>query len=84
VYYVYILKDNSNKFYTGYCSNLKKRLEEHSDGKVFATRTNLPIKLVYYEACLNKYDAVKREKYLKSGPGKKFLNQRLKNYLNNQ
>jgi len=31
--------------------------------------------------CLNKYDALKREKYLKSGPGRKFVKNRLKNYL---
>jgi len=81
VYYVYVLKDRNNGFYTGYCSDLKKRLNEHKNGKVFATKAKLPVELVYYEACLNKYDAVKREKYLKSGPGKKYLKQRLKNYL---
>ena len=34
------------------------------------------------EACLNEIDAIKREKYFKSGFGRRFLNNRLENYLN--
>jgi putative endonuclease len=73
VYYVYVLENRNSEFYTGYCSDLRKRLREHKSGKVFATKAKLPIELIYYEACLDKYDAVKREKYLKSGPGKRYL-----------
>jgi len=37
--------------------------------------------LVYYEACLDKNDAIKREKYLKTSWGKRYIKNRLKNYL---
>ena len=82
MYYVYVLKKKDNQFYTGYCLDLKRRVKEHGEGKVFTTRSKLPIELVYYEVCLNRYDALKREKYLKSGPGKRYLKKRLRNYLN--
>ena len=77
----YVLLDKNGNFYIGYSSNIKNRLKEHKIGRVFATKTKLPIKLIYYEACLNRYDAYKREKYLKSGPGRKFIKHRLQNFL---
>ena len=82
MYYVYVLYDPKRKrFYTGYTRNLQKRIKEDQGGKVFATRNIEIFFLVYYEACLNKYDGHKREKYLKSGPGKRYLKKRLKNTL---
>ena len=48
VYYVYVLKKKDNQFYTGYCLDLKRRVKEHGEGKVFTTRSKLPIELVYY------------------------------------
>ena len=81
MFYVYILRDRNKNFYTGYSNNLKLRIKEHELGNVFATKTKLPLKLIYYEACLNKFDAIKRERYLKSGPGKKFIRYRLRLFL---
>ncbi|MFA5188167.1 MAG: GIY-YIG nuclease family protein [Patescibacteria group bacterium] len=80
--YVYLSKKDLN-FYTGYTSDLKKRHKEHLAGKVPSTRNRLPICLIYYECCVNKYDAIKREKFLKSGQGKRYLKKRLKNFLQN-
>lgn len=37
--------------------------------------------LIYYEACSDEQDARSREKYLKSGPGKRYINNRLKRFL---
>jgi len=77
MYYVYILKsDRNGKLYKGRTSNLKRRLTEHSSGKSEFTSLNGPWKLIYYEAFLNKEDAITEEKFLKSGKGKeriKFL-----------
>jgi len=39
------------------------------------------LKLIYYEACLSAADAIARERYLKSGMGKRYLKNRLKDYL---
>jgi len=82
MYYVYILKSIRDKhFYVGYTGNLKKRFEEHEQGKVISTMSRRPLKLVYYEACLNKYDATYREKYLKTAWGKRYIKNRIKFYL---
>jgi putative endonuclease len=68
-------------FYTGFTKDLKLRFEEHKKGRVESTRDRRPVKLVYYEACLDKNDAIKREKYLKTYHGKMYLKRRLKSYL---
>ena len=70
------------KYYTGFTKELKRRMDEHSNGLVAATENRRPLKLVYYEACLNKTDAVKREKYFKTGFGRRFIKNRIECYLN--
>lgn len=82
MYYIYILRSiKDKKFYTGYTKNLKLRFEQHSKGLVQSTRDRLPLKLIYYEACLSRHDATHREKYLKTFHGKMFIRRRLKSYL---
>ncbi len=82
MYYLYILYSlKDNKFYIGFTSNLRKRVQEHQSSKVFATKGRKPLKLVYYEAYLNKKDALKREKYFKTDKRKRSLRLMLKNYL---
>jgi len=84
MYYTYLLLSIKDKgFYTGYTNNLEIRLKEHKNGKVLSTKSRLPIKLIYYEVCANKEDAKAREKYLKSGMGKRYIKNRLKNHLKN-
>ena len=68
-------------FYIGFTKDLKKRLNEHKKGLVTSTKNRLPLKLVYYEACLNKNDAIAREKYFKTGFGRRFLRNRIKAYI---
>ena len=84
-YYVYVLKSlKDNNWYTGYTNNIKKRISEHNQGKNFSTKHRRPFELIYYEACKCKEDAIAREKYLKSGMGKKYLKNRMKTCLNSQ
>ena len=66
--------------YMGYTNNLRRRLEEHNLGKSFATKPRRPLKLIYYEACLNQEDAKRREEYFKVTGGRRFLAKRLKSY----
>ena len=80
-FYIYVLSDKNSNFYIGYTQDLKKRFLEHKEGKVYSTMNKLPVKLIYYESCRNKYDSLAREKYLKSGPGRKFLKNRLSRFL---
>ena len=82
MYYTYVLQSElDGKFYSGYTKDLKLRFDQHTKGQVESTKNRLPLKLIYYEACLNKYDAIKREKYFKTYNGKRFLHKRLKSYL---
>ena len=82
MYYVYVLQSTKdNKLYSGYTRDLKHRIELHNKGLVPTTKNRRPLKLIYYEACLNKNDAVRREQYLKSGWGKRYIKNRLRDYL---
>ena len=82
MFYVYVLQsDLDGLFYTGVTSDLKARLEEHKKGHVRSTMNRLPVRLIYYEASLSQADAYRREKYLKSGPGKRYIKNRIKAYL---
>lgn len=79
-YYVYALERNDGKMYLGYTSNLKKRLEEHNQGLNVSTKPYRPLKCIYYEACRDKEDAKRREKYFKTSQGRRLLKRRLKEY----
>ena len=82
MFYVYVLlSEKDGRLYTGATGDLKARLHEHESGRVHSTKNRLPVRLVYYEASLSQGDAFQREKYLKSGPGKRYLRNRLKEYL---
>ena len=82
MYYTYVLQSEvDDHFYTGYTQDLKLRFDQHNKGQVESTKRRLPLKLIYYEACINKEDATKRESYFKTYNGKRFLHRRLKSYL---
>jgi len=82
VYYTYVLQSkNDSNFYTGFTMDLKLRFEQHNKGLVESTKDRRPLELIYYEACIDKNDATKREKYFKTYYGKMFLRGRLKSYL---
>jgi putative endonuclease len=71
MFYIYILQSKlDNKLYTGFTSNLRKRLSEHNSGGVVSTRNRRPLELIYYEAYKKKEDALRREKFLKTTKGK--------------
>lgn len=81
-YYVYVLlSEKENQFYTGYISNLNNRIALHNEGKAESTKNRKPLKLIYWEGCLNQQDATRREKYLKSGNGKIYLRNRLSHFF---
>ncbi|PIV83984.1 MAG: excinuclease ABC subunit C [Candidatus Moranbacteria bacterium CG17_big_fil_post_rev_8_21_14_2_50_44_12] len=83
MHYVYILLLNNGQLYTGSSDNLKQRISDHKCGKVKFTSKRLPVKLIHYEAYSIKGDATRREKYLKTTEGKRFLKQQIKELLLN-
>lgn len=63
-FYTYVLlSEKDGNWYTGFTINLKSRLEQHSKGKVASTKNRRPLKLIYFEGCQNREDAIRREKY---------------------
>lgn len=67
--------------YTGFTGDLQKRFNQHNSSEVPSTKGRGPFKLIYYEACLNSIDARARERYLKTGMGKRYIKNRLKRFL---
>ena len=72
---VYLLySENFNKTYTGFTSNLIERFKSHNFlGTKGYTLKFRPWKVVYVEFYNSKSDAMNREKYLKSGVGREFI-----------
>lgn len=76
-----LLSKKDGMFYTGYTQDLHIRLSQHNAGDVPSTSHRGPMKLIYFEACRSKVDALNRERYLKTGMGKRYIRNRLKNYV---
>ena len=73
-YSVYVLfSQKDKKLYIGSTSNLKNRLTDHFQGGTKSTAPRRPFKLVFCEYFVAKKDALRREKYFKTTPGKKSL-----------
>lgn len=67
MHFVYILQCYDNSYYTGYTTNIQRRLEEHNNGSGSKiTRSKLPVVLVYQESYNTKSEALKRESQIKS------------------
>lgn len=90
MYYVYLLENQNDKsWYIGYTSDLKKRVIQHNSGQGGKTTSRivkqrgeaLRWSLIYYEAYLNKKDVKGRERFLKSGSGRRYLKKQLLNYF---
>lgn len=73
-FFTYILiSSNSGNYYFGHCENLSIRLAQHNSGKVGSTKARRPWTLHYYEEFHAKSEAYKREQFLKSFDGRKWL-----------
>ncbi len=72
-----ILSRNKDKTYTGSTNNLKKRLLEHNDNKVLSTKDKGPWVPIYVEIYPNEEEARKRERYLKTSTGRRYLNKEI-------
>jgi putative endonuclease len=82
MYHVYVLESLKDKArYTGCTNDLSRRFAEHNAGKSFATAFRKPFVLIYCESYLSKEDAFKREKFLKTGWGRNYLNRVLGAYI---
>lgn len=79
MWYVYVLSSKKNgQWYIGSTKNLRKRIFTHNAGKNKSTKHAMPWRIIYLEIGLNVHDARARERYLKSGMGRRYLKNRMK------
>jgi putative endonuclease len=79
VYVLYSEKDGG--LYIGYTSDISRRVSEHNGGDSFSTSYRRPLILAYYEAYFCKEDALRRERFLKSGAGRTFLKKQMRAFF---
>ena len=66
-WFLYILKCGDGTLYTGITNALVRRVWQHNDGSASRyTRSRLPVKLVYQDACRGRSQALKKEFAVKS------------------
>jgi putative endonuclease len=74
MFHIYIPQsEKDHRTYAGYTCDLEKRLLEHNGGKVDATRNRKPFKIIYTESFITEKEAKDRERYWKSGAGRRNL-----------
>jgi len=84
MFIVYVLENqNDRSWYIGQTDNLKRRILEHNTGRGGRTTKikDGAWKLIYAEAYIDKRDSIGREKFLKGGSGRKYLNKQMIHYL---
>ena len=74
MYTVYVLRSLKNNYrYIGQTNNIDKRLAEHNSGLSKSTKNIRPLVLDYSEEYATRSEAMKRERFLKSGKGREWL-----------
>ncbi|MEX0811618.1 MAG: GIY-YIG nuclease family protein [Chitinophagales bacterium] len=72
-WYVYILQNPSGRLYKGMAQDSDARLGDHNAGKVKSTKAFVPWKIIYVEEMESRTAAREREKYFKSGAGRRYI-----------
>jgi putative endonuclease len=70
---VYLLQSVRGKRYVGHTSDLDRRLLEHNSGLCKTTKTDRDWKVIYSEEYTTKREAIKRERWMKTGIGQDFI-----------
>jgi len=68
---------SAEKFYTGHTDDLERRLLEHNSGHGYYTKRFMPWIMAYREDVDSKDEAIKREKYLKSAAGRRWVKKKV-------
>ena len=78
MYITYVIKSESDNLYTGHTNNLERRLFEHNNGLCKTTKVNKNWKVIFTKSFPTRSEAMKYEKWLKTGHGRDFI----KSYMN--
>lgn len=82
MFYTYVLQSKtSGKLYAGFSANLRNRVKKHLAKGVYTTKRMGEVELIFYEAFKSRWDAQRREKYLKTTKGKRMLKLMLRESL---
>jgi len=73
MYHVYVIRSSDGKIYTGHTSDMFRRLCEHNTGQCKTTSAGAGWKLIYHEHYKTRGEAMRRERWLKTGAGRSFL-----------
>ena len=74
VWFAYALtSEKDGSLYIGMTSNVERRVTEHNRGYNVSTKSRRPFKLIYCEECGSRGEAREREKFLKTGTGRRLL-----------
>jgi len=75
---VYILQSPTDqRLYVGLTNDIERRIKEHNNGKVNATRNSMPLELLAQFTFNNRKKAEDFERYLKTGSGRAFISKRV-------
>jgi len=73
---VYILfSETTNRFYTGQCIDLIKRMDQHNSGRNKSTKNGIPWRVVFVKQCITRTDAVRLERKIKDRGAFRYLNE---------
>ena len=76
MYHVYVLRsEKTGRRYVGSSQDIEKRTRQHNSGQSLATRHGVPWKLIHCEEFTNRAEAVRQERFYKTGKGRDFLDQ---------
>jgi len=76
MYFTYVFRSLDEKHrYVGHCDSLRPRLKQHNSGKVESTKAFIPWRIVHFEKYKTRKEAISRERYLKSGVGREWLDE---------
>lgn len=72
-YFVYVLQNREKELYIGQTKNIDDRITRHNTGRSLSTKNKGPYILIHKEEFNTRAEAVRREKELKSGQGRKWI-----------
>ena len=72
-FFIYVLKCADASFYIGQAADIHRRFQQHETGEVSWTAPRRPLAIIHWEEFDSREAAVKRERDLKTGFGRKWL-----------
>ena len=76
MFYVYVLRsEKTGRRYVGSTQDVQARLQQHNSGQSLATKHGVPWRLTHQEEFVTRAKAVRRERFYKTGRGRKILDQ---------